>query len=260
MLNLFIVVSILIIQLLIIGMLYKYHKTLAHPTIFFQTYFTIHIILALVAFGEYDFNFYGVLWILLAMFLFSLGGLLAEGMVKSKSAKLNSKINRDSFYNINARLAKIILIISIIIGCLYTVEFFIRSGLTARILFNLQALLELNNEVAVQRYTGSGIDVSKISRIFLTFIYFSPLIAGFNFNYFQGRKLKCICIMSMIPSLLVVLTQNTKATLIAAVFLFVSGYIASSVILNKGLPRISFKRSIVILSGALSFYLCCICQ
>lgn len=249
MINLFVAVSILIIQLLIISMFYKHYKTIAHPTVFIQVYFTVQIILSLTVFREYDFSFHGILWILFAMFLFSLGGLLADGFIKNKAKKISS----DNLPSIKTKLSRRILIGSIILGCLYSIEFFLQRGLSISTLFNLDTLLKLNNEIATQRYTGNGGYISNISRVFLIFIYFSPLISGFNFNFSKNKNSKLLCMLGIMPSFLVVLTQNTKATFIAAVFLFASGYIASSIKLNKRLPKISFKRSLLILAGMLSF-------
>lgn len=248
MLNLFVAVSIIIIQLLIISMFYRYYKTILHPTVFIQSYFTVQIILALIVFREHDFEFYGILWIMFALFLFSIGGLLASEIIKNKSIQINK-----NFYTINSKLAKYFLIISIVFGFLYSLEFSFQQGFSIKALFNLEALLELNHEMAVERYTGSGIKPSKISRILLVFVYFSPLIAGFNFTFFKDAKLKRLCILSILPALLALMINNTKAVLIGAVFLFLSGYFASLVKLNKGLPKLSFKKMLVIIILGLIF-------
>lgn len=248
--NLFVAISITIIQIVIILVLYKIHKTLLHPSVLIQCFFSIQIILALIIFKEYSFDFYGIMWILGALFFFSLGGLFAKIILKNRRETCNKKYK----FVIKRDIAKNIMIISIILGSLYFLELLVKNGLSINILFNFETLLEVNNQMAINRYT-QNVSVSPISRVFLVFIYFSPLIGGFNINYFQEKRMKFLCILTLIPALLIIATQNTKATWASSIILFISGYLTSAIKQFNGLPKLSFKKIKTIIISSITFLL-----
>lgn len=241
--DVFILISIIIIQTLIIGMLYKLFKTIAHPAVFFQSYITVQIVFGIIAFKEHNYNYSGIAWILCALFAFSVGSLLASGLRNKNPIQANDNCS----YSIKLKLAKDILIMSILLGLCYSIELIIRNGFSLRQLFNIDELLQINNSMAIQRYSGRGVGMSKISRLFLVFTYFAPLIGGFNLNFVKDNKSKFFCWISLLPSFSILLIQNTKATWIGAVFLFISGYLTSCVKINNKLPKISFKKIMLII-------------
>ncbi|WP_159882481.1 O-antigen polymerase [Paenibacillus puerhi] len=239
----------ILIQLFIITFFYSIHKTLAHPTMFLQTYFTIHIVAALMIFGDYDFSLYGVFWMLIAMFSFSLGGLLPYTKKYIKA----TQVVKESSYTVNPNVAQITLFLSIFLGSCYSFDYFFQHGISLNQLLNTASLLELNNTAAIERYSGSSEGSSQISRLFLVSVYFSPLVGGYNFNFFKEKKLRILCLSSIFPALLVILTQNTKAILIGSLFLFISGYVTSYVKLNHKFAKFKLKPVLYLCTVLLLF-------
>lgn len=241
---LILVFSIIVIQLLILGILYIIYRNLVHPTIFFQSYMTIQVIIGIVAFKDYQFSLSGIIWILTALFFFSFGSLCSNGILGKKVQSINTKYK----YTIKIRMAEKVLVISIILGCLYSIELIARAGFSLSQIINFDSLIKLNIQMATERYSGLQ-ESSNISRVFLVFSYLAPLIGGYNLNFIKRKKSKIICWLSLFPSFLIVLVQNTKAGWIAAVFLFISGYITSKVKIHGKLPKISTKKILLIFSG-----------
>lgn len=242
-------ISIIIILVLLSIMLYKLYKTIEHPSIFFVSYYTVQIILAMVVFRDYEYSFYGVLWMMAAMILFSIGGLFANGL---KTNKTNRLIENKTI-KIKEQLSHKFLAVSMILGSFYFIEFYFRNGLSLNQLLDLDSLMDLNNSIAVERSSGNSGQVSFISRFFLVFTYLSPLIGGFNINFMRSKKSKVFCFLSLMPAFLIILVQNTKAVWIASIFLFISGYLTSNIKLNKSLPKLLFKKIFWISAGFFTF-------
>lgn len=242
MFNLPTLILIVLFQVSIVIIFYRiYYKTILQPNIFIQIYYLAQIILALIIFNKYKFESYGILWISCALFLFFLGGILSSGLIKKIAFQHVGKN-----FSFNTKLAKYILIISTIVGILFPIEFLWERQISIKALLNFTNLLEINHRIAVERYT-LGVSHSKIGSILLIFVYFSPLIGGFNYNFFPDVKMKYLCLFSILPALLTLIVTNTKAVFLGAVFLFLSGYFAGLVKLGKHLPKLSVKKLISIL-------------
>ena len=105
--------------------------------------------------------------------------------------------------------------------------------------------------MAIQRYSGGNIN-NPIMQILLTFVYAAPLCGGYAFVYSENKLHKIISILTFIPSLMSLLITNTKAVLIASVFLWASSFLVGYLDKYKKLPKISEIvniKTIIILAG-----------
>ena len=131
---------------------------------------------------------------------------------------------------INYNGAKKLIMLFTLLGSVFTFVMLARYGFTVSYFTNIDSLLEMNHQIAVSRYTGEGADlVSIFNRVVLSLVYAAPLAGGAFFPYAQGRGEKLLCIVTFLPSLLVVFSQNTKATLIACVIFWFSAFLGATI-------------------------------
>lgn len=192
-------------------------------------YFTIFwggqiIIIYTIFHNVFSFTGYGLIYISIASIIFSagtlFGRLLGVGISKRKySYTLNDK--RALFF---LKTLLILSIIQVMLG-IY------KNGFSIKEILTFNALLELNSSASVSRYT-TVTSSSIISKILLVFVYVTPLFGGYLLPLFSKRK-KYWCYLSILPSILIALTQAVKLALISSVALWSVGVLVSSYANNK---------------------------
>lgn len=248
--NIFIALILILFEIFVCLTIHMKFKNILHPALLFNVYISAQLIISLVIFNDAKFSFYGFTWIIISLSLFTLGCFLSQLLIDKKQFS-RKKIYKEII--INEKLNNVILTASIILGMLFTIEFLFKNGFSVSSLFNFSELLDTNKQIAQDRYTNENVNVSNISRIFLIFTYFSPLIGGFSLNLTNTKPSKILSWCSLIPSLSIVLVQNTKAAWVAGVLLFISGYFVSYLLKYKQSPKIKFKRVLIILILVFSF-------
>lgn len=111
---------------------------------------------------------------------------------------------------------------------------------------SLSALATMNNTVAVARYSGNGV-VNELSQILLIFVYAAPACGGFAFIYAEKTSQKLWAVITMLPSILMVLFTNAKAVLIGAVIIWISSYLISYFLKYKHAPVIKLKLLLLVM-------------
>lgn len=112
----------------------------------------------------------------------------------------------------------------------------------------LNALSTMNHEFAVARYSG-GSSSSSILQILNIATYSAPVCGGFAFSFADKKVRKLFSLASLLPILLVTLTNNTKAGLIGGGYLFIISYLISYYYKNK--KWIYFKLRTIVIALAL---------
>jgi oligosaccharide repeat unit polymerase len=192
----------------------------------------MYIILGFIVYNSYDWNYKSSVWILLGCILFTAGYVCAVRSINIRDVIQNkpTKINVE-FVN-----AKKYLFVSLFIAM---AGFFLRLnsyGINLSSLFNLGSLATINNEIAVNRYTGE-LFATAVSQSLLIFVYLSPLIGGLLYNYAGTTKNKIICISSILPALLLLLINNEKAGLISVIILWFSSFMSGYLVKYGTFPR-----------------------
>lgn len=252
--NLIICIAIFIQQLILVKFLLYRFKNVLHPAIFFNIYVSFQILITLIIFRDASFDFYGIIWIITALLFFSIGSLLSHELIIQKNNYIQVNLKKPSIA-FNESLNNVLLIISIMLGLMFTLEFLMKNGISFSALLNFEDLLDANKLVAEERYTNVGLNVSNFSRILLIFTYFSPLIGGISFVFSKKKISKILSIMSLSPSLSIILVQNTKAAWVAGVMMFISGYFVSYILKYNKAPKINLKRLAIFIIFLFSFVL-----
>lgn len=116
---------------------------------------------------------------------------------------------------------------SIVLGTASSVTFIGGSGVAFSELFNLERLVVLSNQLYAQRFDEVVPQPPLLSQVLLPFVYLAPLAGGILFVLRGERKWKVISAMSFAPALMVTVLQTTKAAVLFAMSLWLSGFFAA---------------------------------
>lgn len=186
------------------------------------------------------FSGYGLAYISLACLIFSFGTLTGRFLGNHISS-------RDYSYSLMDKRALFFLKFCLILALGNVVQGIYANGFNILQILSFNILLELNNAAAVSRYS-TNVPTNLISQITLVFVYLSPLYGGYLLPVLSVRK-KYWCYISILPALLISLTQAVKLGFITSVVLFGIGVLVSSYANNNTFIRF---RPIIILKILLS--------
>lgn len=205
----------------------------------YTTYWFLNILFAEVFFSDYKFSELTYVLIIFSCISIFIGELL--GTTKINKIE-NIKFSKNRLYTF--------IYVSFLIGLIFPIESLIINGISLSTLVSFQNLLEANNTMAVARYS-EDLKTSTLSQITLIFLYLSPLLAGFTNCKYKSNK---IVIISLLPSLLVLLTQNTKLVFVACLLLVLVGRLTYFIVFKNRFPKISFKLLLKVIVGFFLFY------
>lgn len=157
--------------------------------------------------------------------------------------------------SIDGNILWILLVIFTIVGIIQQIVFVYDNGFNFFDLTHISAFLAMSNQMAVTRYsTGYAENGGVLSSIISVFIYTSPLLGGFLFDFSKSKKEKFISVMSLFPLFLGTMITNAKTGLIAGVFLFVIGLLAAYSCNKKIESFFTLKRVIAVVILLLLFF------
>lgn len=151
----------------------------------------------------------------------------------------------------NKNISKLLFYVFLGIAFVFPVESLLVNGVSLSTILSFESLLEVNNTIAVSRYEEET-KTSIISQLTLIFVYLTPLWAGFLSGENKSKKLLLI---SLLPSIFVLITQNTKLVFIAGLFLYLVGRLTYFIIYQNRLIIVKPKFIINFIFGFLGFYI-----
>lgn len=238
----------IILSLICIFIARKSYKELC-PGKLFTYYWAGQILLFIIGgYGYLQFKYSGILFILLCVLTFNLGANLFNSRKKNKTLIL--KKSRICF---NDRKLLQIVVISNLLGFISPIYDLISHGFDLSGLFDLSTVLEMNNGMSVERYSGEEKTGGIFIKLLSVFGCLSPLLGGFVINLVPIKKEKLLCIIALLPALFGSLTQGAKMGIITSVFLFFSGYIVCG-FLNNRTPKFKIKYFVGGVLGAMLFF------
>ncbi|MCM1257609.1 MAG: oligosaccharide repeat unit polymerase [Roseburia sp.] len=226
--------------LLIILFLIKviFNIKLMHPHGMFVTLWLVFIAGSLLLLSnDYEFHFFGIIWIMSALILFCVG----FGIVQYSFLMRKNEFVKCGFI---PRIPWVLYIFFILIGFLGVGINALHYGIGLDTFSSFQSLQSASHNAAVQRYSGAETSSGVINQIFNTFIYILPLCAGYNWVYAETKLKKILCAVSFLPTFILMLITSAKLAIVAYVMLFFAGFYTSYLYKNKQLLKINFKKSI----------------
>jgi oligosaccharide repeat unit polymerase len=127
----------------------------------------------------------------------------------------------NTIYILNKRISKQFLQIIIGFAIIYPFLILKLNGASIFNFLSLNGIFEMNNKMAILRYSGHFSE-PIFCQVFLICVYFAPVYGGFLYS--QLEKKKILCLITLLPAFLVLITQNTKLTFIFAILLWSMSY------------------------------------
>ncbi|WP_444667058.1 O-antigen polymerase [Flavobacterium columnare] len=234
-------VILLLIFAFLVYILWK-NNTIFPFSFIFSLFWFLNIFSSEIFFSDLQFSTEIYLFFMTASFSVFLGEFLF--------AFKNSKNKIDIV--INENISKLLFYIFLSFAFVFPIESLLVNGISLSTLLNFETLLEVNNSIAVSRYEEE-VKTSIISQFTLIFVYLTPLWAGFlsNLNLAKSNK---FLYLSLLPSIFVLVTQNTKLVFIAGLFLFLVGRLTYFIIFKDRLILVKPKFILNFIVGFFVFY------
>ena len=196
--------------------------------------------------GIYAFSMVGIAWIYVAFWMMLFAENLGDRYSKSTPAKPCETRNLSSW---SWMYLKVCCILGLV-AALYQLTLY---GFRLSSLTSISALAKINNIIAVARYSGKGI-VSGVTQILLIFVYAAPACGGFALVWSERFSQKIWSVVTMLPSILMVLFTNTKAVVIGAAIIWGSAYLVAYIVKYKHAPAIRGKTVLPLLGIIMLFF------
>lgn len=222
------------------------HNSFIEPTFIFSNIWLGFIFFANATI-KFDYSYLGMAYIMILCLI----GFFVNIYVGSL---FNNTYFIKSDTQFNSAISKFILFSTISLGMLVPILNMRLNGFSLSSFSNFDAFLDMNNQMAVNRYSGIH-KTSTLLQILMIFAYFAPIVGGYHFASSKDTKNKLIGIMGLIPTLCDLLVQNTKSELLSSILLFLSASFVANVYLNK---KIYFKIKniiMILVSGSAVFTL-----
>lgn len=182
--------------------------------IYWNAFFIIGAVILFGAGIEWKYN--GIFWILASCLCCLMGQVVGEKIkVSQKGYEIKEK--RNYLY--------LILVVVILIGIIEPFLYMNAFGFSLLDLFHIDKLLELNTQIAYDRYYGHEYNPPAISSAISIIIYMGALMGGYSFHYMETKKGKVLAIATLFPILFLAIITNAKVGVIASVFLWFIGWL-----------------------------------
>lgn len=232
-------ILLFIALIIIILSLYRVRNKLVYSYVFTMFWF-VNLAISELFFAEYKFS--SSLYVLIiSSIIFCFIGELC-GYKKSKY------IGKKLYYN--SKRFKVVFWFIFTFALCFPIINLINNGISLSRLLDFKSLLEVNSEMAVARYNNE-VETSLIGQFCLIFVYCLPLYSSLLIKFHNKKK---YIYYSMIPSLMVILTQNTKLVFMSSLLSVLAGIIVQSFILDNKLPQVKAKTIIFSVIGFVLFY------
>lgn len=205
-----------------------------NPAKIFAFIWSVQVLMAICIFNNFlILEYKGLIFILICVMLFSFGFNIGfKSYVK--------KTHRN--YDIDDNFLFIIVVILFVLSFIDPIITVNLHGYNLKSLLNFDMLLNVNNQISVDRYTNEGSNRTLFSQVISIFTSLSPLVGGYAYNILDGR-LKTICKITILPGIFGALTQGVKMGLITCSMLWIIGWTLCYTMTNTQY-RYSFKKII----------------
>ena len=216
--------------------------TWLHPGSFFSLWWCFAAILPLVLAPQEVVGPNAMLWIIGACIAVSAGAVVGNmGLRTRLLVQPSPATDRE------ALLLGIAVTASVALGLASNVAFAIGSNVALSDLFDIQKLVIVSNQLYVQRYGDVPPAPPALSQALLPFVFFGPALGGILFSLRTEKRWKFVATMTFVPAIVVTILQTTKAAVLFAMVLWLSGYFATR--LRNGKLSVFTRRHVLIAGG-----------
>lgn len=220
------------------------------PASFFSLYWTLAVALPIIATPQEYVSIPAVIFVFFATFAVLAGSLLGMGLLK----KSPFRVERIGITEQSIRHIRLGVVISSVLGILSALVAMLDVGFGVRSIFSLYSLVDVANWFSVGRYQG-GYTPSIISQVLRIFVFLAPLLGGVLAGIGMTKREILLIGLSLLPALLITVTQTQRGVIIMAGIFFISSFSAMKIALGN-LPKINVKTFMLgLLIGSLAFML-----
>lgn len=212
------------------------------PFFIIDILYIILIIAAYCGLSECTWYLTGVLWLTIALWSLTIGGAFGKALFKQHNKKIIAQETGivDAYISNLAWFFLRIMIILALMGWAYQVA---SHGFSSSDFTSLDSLAKMNNEVAVERYSGQS-NSNGITTISTIATYTAALCGGFLFPFAQTKTNKVVAVFSMVPIMLVMLFCNGKSGFLSCIILWGSAFLTSFFYIHKQSPKVNVSKLI----------------
>lgn len=240
----FIFLALLFSLLLVLSALTLHNRF--EPARYFSLFWGGQIIFIWLLFHNgFYFSGQGLVFISILVSLYSFGTVLGKNMGENLPQQEESV----AFHE---KRALVFLFLCFFISLANVINGIATAGFSLREISSFKILLELNNAAAVERYTGTN-QSSFFTRISLIFVYLTPLLGGYLLPILKGKR-KVWSYFSLLPSLLITVTQAVKSGLITSVGLWGASVIVASFSHNPRFFKLKNRTLLKISTSVFLFF------
>jgi len=203
--------------------------TWLQPGSFFALFWCFAGILPLILAPQEPVGVNAIVWLIAASVAVSLGAIAGNGGLRTKRIeKPEPATDRE------ITLFGLILVVAVIGGIGSNIAFLRSSGIAISQVLDIESLVVVSNQAYFQRYAETGAPPPPaLAQALLPFVYLAPAVGGILFEMRYEKRWKLLALLSFLPGILVTILQTTKAALLFAMVLWLSGYFATRLRFGK---------------------------
>ncbi|WP_172136137.1 O-antigen polymerase [Adlercreutzia sp. ZJ473] len=190
-------------------------------------------------------NMVGPLWLFGMLVCTLLGYLIGKQAFFKQGCCQNAAIGLGANKRLGLKIDEIMVLVSFIsLGLAYFLIQASTYGISFSSFASVSSTLDMTSSISAERYLGtksSGI----ASQILVCFVYAAAGIGGYLFNHTQKRSERALCLCTLIPITLLMLTTSGKAGFIGSAMLWICFYFARYFSIHKRLPEVTARRFIL---------------
>ncbi|MEO5903578.1 MAG: O-antigen polymerase [Gemmatimonadaceae bacterium] len=203
--------------------------TFLNPGSFFSLVWCFAGILPLVLAPHEQVGWNAMAWLIGASIAVSAGAFIGNGGFSTRRIRRPAPATDRELLLFGWMLA-----MSVALGMGSNVAFLAGSSIAWSDLFDITKLVIVSNQLYVQRYAEVGAPAPPfLSQALLPFVYLAPAVGGIYFVLRREKKWKLLALGSYVPAVAVTILQTTKAAMLFAIVLWLSGYFATRLRFGK---------------------------
>ena len=218
--------------------------TFLNPGSFFSLFWCFAGILPLVLAPNEPVGWNAMAWLIAASIAVSAGAVIGNGGLKTRRIR-----NPSPATDRELLLFGWVLALSVAFGMMSNIAFLAGSGIALSDVFDITKLVVVSNQIYVQRYAEVGAPPPPfLSQALLPFVYLAPAVGGIFFVMRREKMWKLLGLSAFVPAIAVTILQTTKAAILFAIVLWLSGYFATRLRFGK---LAVFTRGHLLIAGVL---------
>ena len=222
----------LVLSIVLVGwtaLMRRLTGTWLHPGAFFSLWWCLAGILPLIAAPKEPVAPNAIIWLIAASIAVSVGAIIGNGgTVTRRLATPPPATDRE------LGIFGFVLLISVLLGVGSSLAFMVSSSIPLSNVFDIEKLVVVSNQTYFQRYVeGGAVAPPPVAQALLPFVYLAPAIGGMLFELRREKLWKLLALSSFFPGIAVTILQTTKAALLFAMILWLSGYFATRLRMGK---------------------------